>query len=538
MSLAQALLIFLFASISGIGSASEEFQTHRPIIAATLIGIALGDLKTGVMIGAQMELIALGWMTIGVATPPDAALSSIVAVILSVLGKQQIGVAIGIAIPLSVLGQLLFILQKGVVDVAIMHWAERGVEKGELWRVTTAHFLTIIPSSLRMAIPAVLVAFFADANIIHTILAHIPDIITKGLQVSTGFLVVVGYAMILKILNMKEMISFFLIGFLVMTFSDMTLVGLTLMGISLALVYLQISNMIDKVNNRSRTKKADNTAKIVPNSVKIQLSKSDLRKVFWRTQFYQLSWNYERLQNLCYCYCMMPVLKKLYKDKNELQAAVKVHLEYFNCQPFLSNIILGANAAVEETMINDGALDEAGIVQVKIALMGPMAGVGDPIIWGIIRPVIAAICAGIALSGNVAGPLIFFIAINLVRIIIRYNGLMIAYREGINIINRLKGTVPKLKNIMAVLTYTVIGGLVAKWTIIKAPLVLYTLNKDNTTVAFTVQQQLDNIMPNLLSLLLIFLVYWLLHKRVSPLICMIGLMIFGIAGYAFGILGI
>lgn len=65
MSLTQALLIFLFASICGIGSASEEFQTHRPLVTATLIGIALGDIKTGVIIGAQVELIALGWMTIG-----------------------------------------------------------------------------------------------------------------------------------------------------------------------------------------------------------------------------------------------------------------------------------------------------------------------------------------------------------------------------------------------------------------------------------------------------------------------------------------
>jgi len=49
---------------------------------------------------------------------------------------------------------------------------------------------------------------------------------------------------------------------------------------------------------------------------------------------------------------------------------------------------------------------------------------------------------------------------------------------------------------------------------------------------------LDNIMPNLLPLALTILVYWLLHKKVSPLICMISLMIFGIAGYALGILGI
>lgn len=536
MSLTHALLIFLFASICGIGSASEEFQTHRPIIAATLIGVALGDVKTGVIIGAQMELIALGWMTIGVATPPDATLSSIIAVIVAVLGGQNIGVAIGIALPLTVVGQMLFILQKGTIDVAIMHWAEKGVDKGEIWKVTTAHFITAIPSALRMAIPTMLVAFFADANILHNMLSYVPDAITKGLQVSSGFLVVVGYAMILKILNVKEMIAFFLMGFLVMTFSSMTLVGLTLLGISLALIYFQISNMIDKAtNNRTRNRRED-ISDSKEDLIKIKITKGDLKKVFWRSQFYQMSWNYERLQNLCYCYCMMPILKRLYKTKEELQAAVKVHLEYFNCQPFLSNIILGTNIAVEENM--HGNLDEAGIVQVKISLMGPLAGIGDPIIWGIIRPVVAAVCAGIALSGNVAGPILFFVIINIIRIIIRYNGLMIAYREGTNVINKLKGTVHKFRSAMVVLTYTVIGGLVAKWTYINVPFVLYTLKQDNITTSFTVQKQLDNIMPNILSLFLTFLIYWLLNKKVSPLVCMIGLMIFGILGYALGLLGI
>ena len=91
---------------------------------------------------------------------------------------------------------------------------------------------------------------------------------------------------------------------------------------------------------------------------------------------------------------------------------------------------------------------------------------------------------------------------------------------------------------MAVFTYTVMGGLVARWTILKVTTVLYTLEKDNKTISFTIQQQLDNIMPNLLPLLLTFFVYWLLKKKVSPIICMIGLMILGIIGYALGFLGL
>lgn len=233
----------------------------------------------------------------------------------------------------------------------------------------------------------------------------------------------------------------------------------------------------------------------------------------------------------------MPVLKKLYKTKPELQLAIKSHLEYFNTQPFFSSAIIGADIAVEEAMINEEEFNTSSIAELKLALMGPMAGIGDPIIWGIVRPVTAAVSAGIASNGNIFGPIFFFVVMNIVRIFMRYNVLMIAYKEGTSIVTQLKGVLPKLKNSMAVLTYTVIGGLVAKWTIIKVPFALYSVNGNSGTVTVTAQQQLDTIMPNLLPLLLTFLIYWLLKKKVSPILCILGLMVLGVVGYSLGLLG-
>ena len=240
MSIWQAILLFIVSSISGIGSSTEEFQTHRPIIAATLAGLALGDLKTGVMAGAAMEFIALGWMSIGASIPPDPALSGVVVAILAILGKQSIGVAVSMTIPIAVAGQLLQITQMSVVNVAIMHWAERGIEKGKFSRITTAHLLTAIPAALRVAVISLVIAYFADASMVQNVLNSIPKPITMGLQVSSGFLVIVGYAMIMQLINVRELLPFFIIGFLVMTFVNMTLVGLTLLGVSFSLVYYHI----------------------------------------------------------------------------------------------------------------------------------------------------------------------------------------------------------------------------------------------------------------------------------------------------------
>ena len=97
ISTLQIIAIFLFSCIAGMGSVLDEFQTHRPLIACTVIGLILGDLKTGIMLGGTLELIALGWMNVGAAQSPDSALASIISAILVIVGQQSIATGIAIA---------------------------------------------------------------------------------------------------------------------------------------------------------------------------------------------------------------------------------------------------------------------------------------------------------------------------------------------------------------------------------------------------------------------------------------------------------
>ena len=106
----QIVLVFIVACIAGMGSILDEFQFHRPLIACTLVGIVLGDMKTGIIIGGTLEMIALGWMNIGAAVAPDAALASIISTILVIAGHQSIGAGIALAIPLAAAGQVLTII--------------------------------------------------------------------------------------------------------------------------------------------------------------------------------------------------------------------------------------------------------------------------------------------------------------------------------------------------------------------------------------------------------------------------------------------
>lgn len=147
-----------------------------------------------------------------------------------------------------------------------------------------------------------------------------------------------------------------------------------------------------------------------------RLTKREIFSMFIRSNFLLGSFNFERVQALGYCYVMIPAIKKLYGPGAKRSEALQRHLEWFNTHPWLTAPIFGVTAAMEEEMANNKKIDAKAINGMKIGLMGPLAGVGDPIFWGTLRPVLAALGASLALSGNIAGPLLFFFLINAVRL--------------------------------------------------------------------------------------------------------------------------
>ena len=141
---------------------------------------------------------------------------------------------------------------------------------------------------------------------------------------------------------------------------------------------------------------------------KLQLSKSDRQKVWWRSTFLQGSWNYERMQNLGWAYALIPAIKKLYTSKEDRAAALERHLEFFNTHPYVAAPIIGVTLALEEERAHGAEIDDTAIQGVKIGMMGPLAGVGDPVFWFTVRPILGALGASLAMAGNIVGPLLFF----------------------------------------------------------------------------------------------------------------------------------
>lgn len=300
---------------------------------------------------------------------------------------------------------------------------------------------------------------------------------------------------------------------------------------------------------------------------KITLSKKDRRRVMLRSQFLQGSWNYERMQNGGWAYSLIPALKKLYPNRDEAAAALKRHLEFFNTHPYIAAPILGVTLALEEDRANGIEIDDAAIQGVKVGMMGPLAGIGDPVFWFTVRPILGAIAASLATGGSIIAPIFFFVLWNVIRIGFLWYTQEFAYKKGSEITQDLGGgmlqTITKGASILGMF---VMGVLVERWISIDFPLQVskvplskgaYIEFPDGTITGealqkilgqvasglslspekiTTLQQNLNVLVPGLAALLLTFLCMWLLKKNISPILIIFGIFIVGILAHYVGIM--
>ncbi|WHY86699.1 PTS system mannose/fructose/sorbose family transporter subunit IID [Neobacillus novalis] len=291
----------------------------------------------------------------------------------------------------------------------------------------------------------------------------------------------------------------------------------------------------------------------------LRLSKKDRISVWWRSTFIQGSWNYERMQNGGWAYTMIPAIKRLYKTKEDRAAALKRHLEFFNTHPYVASPIIGVTLALEEERANGAPVDDTAIQGVKVGMMGPLAGIGDPVFWFTVRPILGALGASLALTGNILGPIIFFVLWNLIRMGFTWYTQEFGYKAGSKITDDLSGGI--LQDITkgaSILGMFILGALVNRWVSVQfAPVVSEVKLSKGAYIDWdklpagaegiktalqqqasglslepvkvtTLQANLDSLIPGLAGLLITFLCMWLLKKKVSPIVMILGLFVVGI----------
>ena len=265
------------------------------------------------------------------------------------------------------------------------------------------------------------------------------------------------------------------------------------------------------------------------------LSKKTLRKAWMQYAFFcETGYNWLRMQGMAFAQMMVPVAKELYTDDDERKAMIKREMEFFNTEPEIGQCCHGLAVAMEEQKANGEPITGEMITSVKSSLMGPLAGLGDTIIQGVIIPVLLAICIDMSLNGIIIGPVIYFIAIVAITGTISYLLFMFSYYKGNEAVLKMmsSGILDKVLKGANIMGCTVMGALIATYVSLKCGIVI-----NASDVEYSIQTQLfDAILPSLLPLLLTLGVYKAFKKGKSAMQVILALVIGGTILFLLGII--
>ncbi len=263
-----------------------------------------------------------------------------------------------------------------------------------------------------------------------------------------------------------------------------------------------------------------------------KIDKKELNRLFLRSNAIQSAFNFERMQGLGFIWGILPLLNKLYPDKEDRVAAYKRHSGYFNTHPWLVGIIFGIVASMEERKAQGEEMDEENIQAVKGALMGPLAGLGDSLFFSTYRPIVAGICASLALSGVSFAPILFVVLINVVHFGAQWWGVHNGYKLADRFLEELEGMqIQKWMEAATILGLLVVGALVATAMNLTTPLT-YVVGDAQVVL----QDMFNKILPRMLPLAATLSVYAFVRKGKNAMSVMLGIIVVGFVLGFFGIL--
>lgn len=236
-----------------------------------------------------------------------------------------------------------------------------------------------------------------------------------------------------------------------------------------------------------------------------------------------------------FCYSMLPFINHFYKDNPEgKKEAMARHISYFNTTVPMSSFIMGLCGAMEKENSENPDFDSNSINPIKTSLMGPLAGIGDSIFWGVWRVICAGIAISMAQAGNVLAPMVFLLLFNIPTNLVRYYGGFLGYRLGASYIEKLYsgGLINVLTKAASIMGLMMVGGMTSSMVAFNSKL---SLSMDGTEI-FALQDMLDQLFVGLVPLGLTMLCFYLLtKKKLSINVLIIGVIILGILLSALGI---
>ncbi len=504
---AQAFWVSAVVWLGFLDKAFLHTFLYRPICIGPLVGLVFGEPGIGLAVGVATEMMFFSSVFVGTQTPPDEVTSSALAAAFAcVTGSVPFGVLL--ALPVGMLGQRLKQVRNSTAFEYTQKRLETSAQKASAGGILL--WTSLVPSLIEYAffgLPSLLLVWLG-AGPAQRLAGLLPEAALSGIALGTGLLGAVGLGLLLGTVKNERVWFYFSAGFLAAV-SGAGLAG----GAAAAAVCLALDRRAQPPVSGGSGAEAEQSAALPEEKT---LSRWDL----WKTLIYSLG-----IESGCstskqeapgFTQAMIPVVEKVYRSKEEKAAAYTRHTQLFLTEGRVAQFIVGVSAAMEERYALRRDIDPSSIHLYKTALMGPLAGIGDSLLHGALRPLMAGIACSLALAGvgSFLGPLLFFSVMTTAVLLARYYGIFWGYHRGLPFLAKLQqgGALDRLTRQAGVVSAVLYG-----------------------TFASTLLRfgPLSGVAPLLYTLLMYYLVN---RKKVSPILLMCMTLLLGVAASFAGIL--
>lgn len=206
----------------------------RPIVVSPVVGALLGDLNTGVLVGATLELVFMGAIQIGAAVPPDVLVGAALGTAFAIQSRQGAEIALALALPIAILAQslkvIVFIIRSWFMDLAM-----KLAEAGDIRKMHALNIGGLLLQSLMYFVVG-FVALLFGSPAVQAFVNNIPQVILNGLTAAGGMLPAVGFALLLLPMMDKRNVIYFVLGFILISYLNLPIMAVTILGGVLAFI--------------------------------------------------------------------------------------------------------------------------------------------------------------------------------------------------------------------------------------------------------------------------------------------------------------
>lgn len=499
----------IFYSVGG-------FNVNTAIFNAVFVGLVMGDMYDAMVIGAAIQLIYLGNVQAGGNQPADPCLATYIAVPIAIATGLDTSAAVALAVPVGLLGSQITNLTY-LVNGFFVERADAAAESGNAKGITIwGCWVPLVVRVLLLAVP-VTVAIYFGSSVLSGVMDNIPTWLTNGLSAMGSCLPAVGFAIITNLIAKPKYVVLFFAGFFVVQYTGIGTIPLLFLGMFITYLFITFTKSASAASSDDDDYDEDDEEIDDEEETSLGdrlLSTADLFKAWMRWIVWaEVGHSFVRMQAPAFCNAMTPALRKFYPkgaEDEHYKEALTRELNFFNTEGhFGGGTTLGLSLAMEEAKSkNYDGMPGDMIVNVKTSLMGPLAGIGDTVVWATLMYLFIGLFMPLAQAGNVLGGIGPVLCLTVVCFAIGFVLTKKSYELGYSFVENMMESNIISVIIMAasVLGLFMMGGLAATYVTVTTP-ISWAVG-DTTT---TLQSIFDSIVPGILPLLTVLGVWGFLR---------------------------